>query len=82
MTRRRFQRIARALYMPTLAGVGAMGDREIARLYTSMVAPTPQLAADTFRAWEALPPREREEASDRMRYQVARFVPRGKKPKP
>lgn len=78
--RRRFQRIARALYLPTLGCVAGLSDREVARLYTSMVAPTPALALATFRVWEGLPLDERDNATERMRFQVARMAPKGRKP--
>jgi hypothetical protein len=77
--KRRFQRVARALYAPTLGMVGTMEDREVVRLYASMAAPTPQLAAATFEAWERLPEFERDDAVERMRFQLARMAPRGKR---
>jgi hypothetical protein len=78
VTARRFQRVARALYAPTLGMIAPMGDREVARLYTSMAAPTAQLAAKTFEAWEALPEDERAEATHRMRIELAKVAPRGR----
>lgn len=77
---RRAQRVARALYMPTLPPyVAAMSDAEVASLYTHMVAPSVDLADRTFAAWRALPPVERDDAAERMRFQLARNAPRSKR---
>lgn len=69
--------LAHYLYLGELGAVGKLSPSIVARMYTSMVAPTPTIGEEIFRAWEALPGRERMEATSRMRLELAKVAPRG-----